>query len=111
VEYDTDARRHMFSGPNCRPELGRVVIAPDGEYACMAGMWLDEVNRYAYLEPLCTVPEHRRRGLAAHALTEAMRATAALGAEYCFGGVVDFYTALGFETVCRRRMRRREWSE
>ena len=29
-----------------------------------AGMWFDEQNKYAYLEPLATVPEHRRKGLA-----------------------------------------------
>jgi hypothetical protein len=109
VEYDADARKYMLAGPHCRPELGRVIIAPDGEYACMLGMWYDDHNRYAYLEPLCTVPEHRRKGLAAYALTDAMRATATLGAEYCFGGVVDFYIGMGFETLCERRMWRKEW--
>ena len=38
-------------------------------------MWFDEQNKYAYLEPLATVPEHRRKGLATIALTEAMRKT------------------------------------
>ncbi|MGI6646776.1 MAG: hypothetical protein ACOX5D_08970, partial [Limnochordia bacterium] len=28
-----------------------------------------------------------------------MRKTKALGAQYCFGGVPEFYGALGFETI------------
>ncbi|NLH95902.1 MAG: GNAT family N-acetyltransferase [Clostridiaceae bacterium] len=45
----------------------------DGEYACYAGMWFDEINKYAYLEPLATVPEHRRKGLTTVALTEGIK--------------------------------------
>lgn len=36
-----------------------------------------------------------------------MKKTKALGATYCFGGVHDFYTAVGFETICHREMWKR----
>ncbi len=111
VEYNIDEVRYMASGPHYRPDLGRIIIAPDGEYACFAGMWIDETNKYAYLEPLCTQPEYRRIGLARYALTDAMRQTHNLGAEYCFGGVIDFYTAIGFETITNRQVWKREWNE
>jgi GNAT superfamily N-acetyltransferase len=105
---DLDGRMLMQSGPNFRKDLTTVIKAPNGKYACFAGMWFDEVNKYAYLEPLATVPEHRRKGLATVALAEGIRKTKALGATYCFGGVPEFYTALGFETVCSRELWKKE---
>lgn len=92
----------MGNSPNYRNDLGTIIVAPDGEYACLAGMWIDETNGYAYLEPLCTVPEYRRMGLATIALTESMKKTKALGAEYCFGGGREFYTAIGFDIIAHR---------
>lgn len=109
-DEDIDCRILMQSGPNFRRDLTTVIKAPNGEYACFAGMWLDEKNRYAYLEPLATVPGHRRMGLATAALTEGMKKTKALGATYCFGGVHEFYTAIGFETICYRELWRKEWN-
>ena len=104
VEYNIDEMLYMANGPHHRPDLGRIIIAPDGEYTCYAGMWLDEKNSYAYLEPLCTQPEYRRMGLARYALTDAMQNTEKHGARYCFGGVPAFYAAIGFETVSQRQM-------
>jgi predicted N-acetyltransferase YhbS len=106
---DIDCRIQMQSGPNFRKDLTTVIKAPNGDYACFAGMWFDEKNKYAYLEPLATVPEHRRKGLATIALTEGMKKTKALGATYCFGGVPEFYTAIGFETICHRELWKKEW--
>lgn len=97
-----DGRMLMQSGPNFRKDLTTVIKAPNGDYACYAGMWFDNQNKYAYLEPLATVPEHRRKGLATIALTEAMKKTKELGAKYCFGGVSEFYKSIGFETICLR---------
>lgn len=101
-DNDYDGRLLMQSGPNFRKDLATIIKAPNGDYACYAGMWFDKQNEYAYLEPLATVPEHRRKGLGTIALTEAMKKTKTLGAKYCFGGAVDFYEAIGFETVCLR---------
>ena len=106
---DIDGAMQMYSGPRADKSLTTIAVAPDGEYACALGMWVDERNRYAYLEPLATVPEYRRMGLATIALTEAMKKTKALGAQYCFGGAPDFYTAIGFETICNRELWKKEW--
>jgi ribosomal protein S18 acetylase RimI-like enzyme len=104
---DLDCRRLMQSGPHFRKDLTTIIKAPNGEYACFAGMWLDGVNDYAYLEPLATAPRYRRMGLATIALTEAMKRTVKYGATYCFGGVPEFYNSIGFETVCHRE----KWSK
>ncbi len=74
-----------------------VVIADEaGDYACFAGMWWVEKNKLAYLEPLCTVPKHQHKGLAAAALTEHDRRLRPLGARLMTGGVNDFYRRIGY---------------
>jgi len=106
---DLDCRLLMQSGPNFSKALTTVIKAPDGEYACFAGMWLNESNQYAYLEPLATIPKYRKLGLGKLALVEGMRKTKALGAKYCFGGSNEFYTKIGFETITSRELWIKEW--
>ena len=109
VKYDIDAQMHMMNGPHYNFSLGRIIVAPDGEYACFLGMWMDKHHDYAYLEPLCTQPEYRKMGLAKYALTDAMKQTNNMGARYCFGGVPEFYTAIGFKLLCNRQFWKKEW--
>jgi hypothetical protein len=104
-----DNCRLMQSGLYFRFDLSSIIKAPNGDYACYSGMWFDEKNKYAYLEPLCTMPEYRKMGLAAYTLTETMKKTMELGATYCFGGVPEFYTSIGFETICNRELWKKEW--
>jgi GNAT superfamily N-acetyltransferase len=106
---DVDGNVHMFNAPHADLSLMTIATAPDGEYACALGVWLDVRNAYAYLEPLATIPEYRRMGLATAALSRAMQKTKDLGAKYCFGGAHEFYDATGFKTVCNREVWRKEW--
>lgn len=99
----------VWNAPNADKSLMTIVVAPSGEYACALGMWYDKQNKYAYLEPLATVPKYRRLGLATAALTQAMKKTKALGATYCFGGGGAFYTSIGFEHICNRELWEKEW--
>lgn len=107
---DLDCRMLMQSGPNFSKELTTIIKAPNGDYACFAGMWFNEANKYAYLEPLATTPEYRKMGLATIALTEGMKKTKLLGAKYCFGGMFDYYKKIGFETICYREKWEKEWA-
>ncbi|MEK5240307.1 GNAT family N-acetyltransferase [Paenibacillus sp. FSL L8-0470] len=106
---DLDSRLLMQSGPHFRKDLTAIIKAPNGEYACFAGMWVDGVNDFAYLEPLATDPRYRSLGLATVAVTELMKRTEPLGATYCFGGAPDFYPKIGFETACHREMWSKAW--
>jgi predicted N-acetyltransferase YhbS len=108
---DLDCRMLMQSGPHFSKALTTVIKAPNGDYACFAGMWFNEMNKYAYLEPLATPPEYRRKGLATIALVEGMKKTKALGAKYCFGGSSKFYYSIGFKSVCNRDLWRKEWKD
>jgi GNAT superfamily N-acetyltransferase len=106
---DIDCRMLMQSGPHFRKDLTTVIKAPNGDYACFAGMWLDGKNACAYLEPLATVPEYRRMGLATCALAEGIRKTKAFGATYMLGCEREFYNAIGFETTMHRELLEKVW--
>ena len=110
-DKDIDRRRLMQSGPNFRRDLSMVVKAPDGSYASFAGMWLNEDNHYAYLEPLATVPEYRKLGLGKALLMRSMEKTKSFGTTYCYGGPMKFYYNLGFENAGMRRKYRKVWRD
>lgn len=87
------------ASPHQTKDLDVIIGAPDGDYACFAGMWFVAENNLAYLEPLCTMPEYRNIGLASAALSELSKRTKKLGATHMTGGVNSFYSDLGYETV------------
>lgn len=88
---------HLIAAPHATPELDVLIKTTDGEYVCFAGMWWVPENKLAYLEPLCTVPEYRHKGLASAALSELQRRTSKLGASHMTGGDNEFYFKIGFE--------------
>ncbi len=108
-DQDIDCRRFMQSAPHFRKDLSVIVKAKDGEYACYCGMWVDEVNKYAYVEPLATIPEYRRLGLARAALMEGMRRTRIYNATACYGDVNPFYYRIGFRSSIIRKIWRKIW--
>ena len=108
-ENNVDSNFKAAHAPHARKDLMTIVVAPNGDYACALGMWVSERNKHAYLEPLATVEKYRRMGLATIALTEAMKKTKLLGAEYCFGGGGEFYTAIGFEHICDIETWEKQW--
>ena len=87
----------LDTAPHRTPELDVVIVDDKGDYACYASMWMVPENRLAYLEPLCTEPKHRRKGLAAAALSELVRRTKPLGATHMTGGSNEFYFKIGYE--------------
>jgi GNAT superfamily N-acetyltransferase len=88
----------LQQAPDYRTDLDMYVVAPNGEYAAFCIAWWDAANRIACLEPVGTIPEHRRRGLARAAVLAAIRRVEALGAKRVFvGSDQAFYLSLGFE--------------
>ena len=86
----------MAPSPHSTHEYDVVIADENGEYVCFAGMWWIPQNKLAYMEPLCTSPEHRRKGLAAAALTKHYRRMKALGATHMSGGEDPFYEKIGY---------------
>ncbi|MBQ7454983.1 MAG: GNAT family N-acetyltransferase [Clostridia bacterium] len=92
----------MAPPPHATYEYNVVIADSAGEYACYAGMWWVPQNRLAYMEPLCTIPEYRGRGLASAALSLHCRRMRALGAEWMTGGGGGFYRKIGYRDAMRR---------
>jgi mycothiol synthase len=72
--------RNAMHAPMYRRDLDIVAEAPTGEIAAFATVWYDDVTRAAYYEPVGTMPEHRRRGLAKAVIAEGMRRAKEVGA-------------------------------
>jgi len=105
-----DRRIYEDNAPDIDRSLMTIAVAPDSEYACALGMWYDKANKYAYLEPMATIPKYRRMGLATICLSEAMKKTKLLGAKYCFCGGREFYTVFGCETIMNWETWKKEWT-
>jgi len=73
--------RNIQTAPLYRRDLDLVAVAPDGAIAAFCTVWFDDVTRSAYLEPVATVPTHRRRGLGRAVATEGLRQARRLGAD------------------------------
>ncbi len=91
----------LMAAPHATFEHALAIENEAGEYVCYAGMWWTPENNLAYMEPLCTVPEHRRKGLAAAILSELYRRMKPLGATHMTGGGNPFYQKIGYEPVVR----------
>ncbi len=84
-------RKHM------RRELGIAAVDETGEYAAFCCLWYSEKTDYAYVEPVCTIPRHRGKGLAKALLSSAMHRAKALGAKTAYViSDMPFYEKLGF---------------
>ncbi len=89
-------RKHM------RRELGIAAVDETGEYAAFCCLWFSEKTDYAYVEPVCTIPRHRGKGLAKALLFEAMNRARALGAKTAYViSDMPFYEKLGFRKTYR----------
>jgi predicted N-acetyltransferase YhbS len=105
-------RRMMQSAPNFEPAHNIVIVGPDGEYASYGGIWFEPVNRIAYVEPVATDPDYRRRGLGRAAVMEGIRRCAQLGASVAYVGSNQlFYLAMGFTEHYQTTVWSKEWSE
>lgn len=99
--WDGDAENtyKLLTAPNATPQYAVAIANEAGDYVCWAGMWWTPENSLAYMEPLCTVPEYRGRGLAAAALSELYRRMKPLGVTHMTGGSDKFYAGIGYEVA------------
>lgn len=110
VEYRTFVTR----SPSFRHDLNLVAVAPDGSFAAHAGFTLDGANRHGIIEPVCTHPDHRQRGLGRALILEGLRRLRDLGAATCdveTGDMVPanaLYRSIGFSEEYRGHLWRRE---
>ena len=91
----------LSQAPHATMEYNVAVENEAGDNVCWAGMWWTPENHLAYMEPLCTLPEYRRRGIAAAALSEMYRRMKPLGATHMTGGNNSFYVGIGYKPAVK----------
>lgn len=97
---DPEWLRHIMTAPLYRRDLDIVAVAADGSIGAFCTAWFDDVTRTGVLEPVATVPAHRRRGLARAAVLEALRRLQNMGCEIAFvSGYSERANALYVETM------------
>ncbi len=97
---DIAGSKRMQSVPNYRKDLNIIIVAPDGNYVAYGGIWFEATNKYAYIEPVCTDPDYRRRGLGTAAVMESIRRCGELGATVAYvGSTQPFYQSMGFKKL------------
>lgn len=98
-EWSTPAEyREMQKAPDYHPEFDLFIKTKEGEYVTGCIFWYDDYNKAITFEPVCTIPEYRRKSLGRELLLEGIRRGADLGATRAYvGSSQEFYKAVGFE--------------
>lgn len=102
--FHTADEYRTFAGhaPSYHKDMDLAAIAPDGSFAAYVGIPYNNENKYGVFEPVCTHPEHQRRGLARALMLEGLRRLKALGAMDVYVGTGDqpaanrLYDSVGF---------------
>ncbi len=99
--------RFAHESPSFRYDLHLVAETPEGLFASFVGVTYDEANHRGIFEPVCTHPDHVRRGLARALMVEGLHRLKALGAWDAYVGTGDMtaanqlYETMGFTEAYR----------
>lgn len=86
--------------PHFNRQLSLALTNDKGEHVAYVCLWYIPETDYAYVEPVCTIPSYRRKGLTSLLLKEALNRVRELGAKKAY--VISdhpFYSYLGFKVV------------
>ena len=103
------------NAPCYRNELDLVAEAPDGTFGAYVGIALEDTDHYAIVEPVCTHPDHRRKGLARTLILEGLARAQATGAVDAYVGTGDdpganrLYDGVGFTEAYKEYAWRKIW--
>lgn len=101
--YHENDRKLMQSAPNFRKDLNIVIEAENGEFVSYSGVWLIPEHQSAYIEPVATVPEYRRKGLGEAAVMECIRRCGEMGMKRVLvESTLPFYLQIGFKSIFSR---------
>ncbi|WP_130807099.1 GNAT family N-acetyltransferase [Senegalia massiliensis] len=96
-EATINRQKIMLSASNLNPFLHIVAENTAGEYVAYCGLWYNQKTDYAYVEPVCTIPEYRHKEVGKMVVLEALKRSFSLGARKAY--VISdsyFYKSLGF---------------
>lgn len=78
-------------------ELSLVAINENNEYVAYVSLWYINGLDYAYLEPVCTIPSYRGKGIAKALIYEGFNRVKQLGANIVYvESDMEFYKKIGF---------------
>jgi mycothiol synthase len=109
-EYCTFAR----NAPCYSKGLDCIACASDGTFAAYVGVPFVRENNYAVFEPVCTHPDHQRKGLARHLMLSALEKLRTMGANEVLVGCSDneavnrTYKSVGFTEAYRESVWEKE---
>ena len=90
-------QRMMLSAPHMDTRLHIAAQNESGELVSYCGLWYAEGTDYVYVEPVCTVPQYRNKGIAKYVIGEALKRAYDLGARKAYViSDMEFYKRLGF---------------
>lgn len=93
-----DKQRILLTAPHLNPLLHVVAKNQHSEYVSYCGLWYDKETDYVYVEPVCTIPEYRNKGIGRATVMEALKRAKDLGAKWAYViSYTDFYDKLGFK--------------
>lgn len=100
ITYDNQSieeRRHMTSSPHFEKKYTYVAIK-DQHYVSYAGIWYLKGSKTALIEPVATVPNHRKKGLMKACIYHAIEAVRKDGNPMIFvGSNQEAYKRIGFK--------------
>ncbi|MEN8113493.1 MAG: GNAT family N-acetyltransferase [Actinomycetota bacterium] len=105
----------MAKAPIFSHDLNLVAETSDGSFAAHVGCNFDEQNHVGFFEPVCTHPQHRRKGLARALMLEGLQRFKAIGTTDVYVETGDdpaanaLYDSVGFTEAYRGSVWRRTW--
>ena len=75
-----------------------ITVKMDDKYVGHVSLWFSEKTDYAYVEPVCVIPEYRQKGIGRAMIYEALNRARSLGAKKAY--VIsdqEFYEKIGFK--------------
>ncbi|HCZ24165.1 MAG TPA: hypothetical protein DHV05_04840 [Acholeplasmataceae bacterium] len=97
TKQELEDRKSMTSSPHFKKKY-TFAAHHDTHYVAYAGIWFIEGSKTALIEPVATVPDHRRKGLAQACIYHAFNEVKKDGAEAIFvGSNTKFYQDIGFK--------------
>lgn len=89
--------KNKLKAPHLNSYLHLVAVNEDGEYVAYCGCWYNPKTDYAYVEPVCTIPRYRKKGIANALVLEALKRCYSEGAKKAYViSDLPFYKNLGF---------------
>ena len=97
-EETVSKQKELLTAPHLNSWLHVIAQNECAEYVSYCGLWYDKTTDYVYVEPVCTIPQYRNKGIAKSVLTEAMKRAYDLGAKRAYViSDMEFYKRLGFK--------------